>query len=97
MAAPETADQLQADYFIRTLALRSRLIDQRIAEYQRAIVTAEAKGDADAACGLRRLTRMEEHDRQMLDAMMDKLRRRFTRRAPGDPTGSPRTRLLSGR
>lgn len=66
------------------LAQRRRLIDQRIEEYQRAIATAEAKDDADAVCGFRRLTRIEEHDRQTLDGMMDKLCRRFTRRAPGE-------------
>lgn len=77
-AAPDTADQLQADYFIRMLAQRRRLIDQRIEEYQRAIATAEAKGDVDAVCGFRRLTSIEEHDRLMLDGMIDKLCRRFT-------------------
>src|ERR1700748_1504705 len=47
VAAPDTADQLQSDYFIRMLAQRRRLIDQRIEEYQRAIAGAEAKGDVD--------------------------------------------------
>lgn len=94
-AAPDTADQLQADYFLRLLVQRRRLIDQRIEDYQRAIATAEAKGDVDAVCGFRRLTRIEEHDRQMLDGMLGKLSRRFTsRRAPGEvPTVLPRTRL----
>jgi len=64
------------------LAQRRRLIDQRIEEYQRAIATAQAKGDADAVCGFGRLTSIEEHDRQMLDGMIDKLCRRFTRWAP---------------
>src|SRR5690349_12982754 len=54
-AAPDTADQLQADYFVRLLAGRRGLIDQRIEEYQRKVVTAEAKGDADAVANLRRL------------------------------------------
>jgi hypothetical protein len=67
------------------LAQRRRLIDQRIEEYQRAIATAQAKGDADAVCGFRRLTSIEEHDRQMLDGMIDKLCRRFTRWAPVRP------------
>ncbi len=92
MAAPDTADQQQADYFIRMLAARRRLIDQRIEEYQRAIATAEAKGDADAVCGFRRLTRIEEHDRRALDGMMHKLCRRFTRRTPGEAP-APRTRV----
>lgn len=93
-AAPDTADQLQADYFIRMFAQRRRLLDQRIEEYQRAIATAEAKSDADAVCGFGRLTSIEEHDRQMLDGMIDKLCRRFTRWASGEaPTVSPRARL----
>jgi hypothetical protein len=84
-AAPDTADQLQADYFIRMLAQRRRLIDQRIGEYQRAIANAEAKGDADAVCGFRRLTSAELQDRRMLDGMIDKLCRRFTHRSAVRP------------
>lgn len=83
-ATPDSADQLQADYFVRLLAGRRGFIDQRIEEYQRKIGTAEAKGDLDAVANLRRLVRVAEQDRRTLDVLIDKLRRRFVRRAePG--------------
>lgn len=78
-AAPDTADQLQADYFVRLLAGRRGLIDQRVDEFQRKIATAEAKGDADAVTNLRRLVRVADQDRETLDALIDKLRLRFVR------------------
>jgi hypothetical protein len=81
-AAPDSADQLQADYFARLLAGRRGLIDQRIDEYQRKIATAEAKGDLDAVANFRRLVRTAEQDRRTVDALIDKLRRRFVRRTP---------------
>lgn len=80
---PDTADQLQADYFVRLLGGRRGLIDQRIDECQRKIATAEAKGDLDAVADCRRLVRIAEDDRRTLDALIDKLRRRFVRRTPG--------------
>ncbi|OBI03818.1 hypothetical protein A5714_03990 [Mycobacterium sp. E2462] len=80
-APPDDADHRQADYFVRLLAQRRRLIDQRIDSYHRAIAAADAKGDADAAAGFRRLTRIEEQDVQALDTMIDKLHRRFARPA----------------
>ncbi len=83
-AAPDTADQLQADYFVRLLAGRRGLIDQRIEEYQRKIATAEAKGDADAVASFRRLVRVAEQDRVTLDVLIDKLRRRFVRPTPAE-------------
>lgn len=82
--ASDSADQQQADYFVRLLAGRRGFIDQRIEEYQRKIGTAEAKGDLDTVANLRRLVRIAEQDRRTLDAMLDNLRRRFVRRvAPG--------------
>ncbi|TAM65906.1 hypothetical protein [Mycobacterium sp.] len=93
-AAPGTADQLQADYFVRLLAGQRGLIDQRIDEYQRKIAAAEAKGDIDAAAGFRRLVRVAEQDQQTVEALAEKLCRRFARRAPAEtPAGSPRGQL----
>ena len=83
-AAPDTADQLQADYFVRLLAGRRGLIDQRVDEYQRKIATSEAKGDADTVANLRRLVRVAEQDRGTLDLLIDKLRRRFVRSTPSE-------------
>jgi hypothetical protein len=79
---PDTADELQADYFVRLLGGRRGLIDQRIVEYQRSIATAETKGDLDAVANFRRLVRIAEQDRRTVDALIDKLRRRFVRRTP---------------
>lgn len=81
--APEAAEHRQADYFLRLLGQSRRLIDQRIDEYQKAITAAQAKGDVDSACSLRRMARIEEQDRQALDGMLEKLLRRFPRRSPG--------------
>jgi hypothetical protein len=80
---PDTADQLQADYFVRLLGGRRGLIDQRIDECQCKIATAEAKGDLDAVANFRHLVRIAEDDRRTLDALIDKLRVRFVRRTPG--------------
>lgn len=91
-AAPDTADELQADYFVRLLAGRRGLIDQRIDEYQRKIGTAEAKGDLDAVANYRRLARIAEQDRRTLDTLIEKLRRRFVGRAPA--AASPQARPL---
>ncbi|ATA28311.1 hypothetical protein MLM_1736 [Mycobacterium lepraemurium] len=77
---PDTADQQQADYFMRLLTGRRGLIDQRLDGYRQKIAKAEAKGDVDAVAGLRRLTRIAEQDRQAVDGLIDKLRRRFARR-----------------
>ncbi|WP_245845338.1 hypothetical protein [Mycobacterium arosiense] len=82
-AAPDTADELQADYFVRLLGGRRGLIDQRIDEYERKIGTAEVKGDLDAVANYRRLVRIADQDRRTLDTMIDKLRRRFVRPTPG--------------
>ncbi|KLO37588.1 hypothetical protein ABW17_21630 [Mycobacterium nebraskense] len=92
-ATPDAADHLQADYFVRVLSQNRRLIEQRIVDYQKAIAIAQASGDADAVCNLRRMARIEEQDRDNLDGMLEKLRRRFARRTPGEPPAlSPRPR-----
>ncbi len=91
--APDAADHRQADYFLRLLSQNRRLIEQRIDDYQKAIATAQANGDVDAVCNLRRMARIEEQDRENLDAMLEKLRHRFARRAPGQPPApAPRPR-----
>ncbi len=81
-AAVESADQRQADYFLRMLAQSRRQIDHRLGEYQKAIAAAEAAGDAEGADGLRRMARGEQRERQALDDMIEKLRRRFPHGAP---------------
>lgn len=83
-AAPDTADQLQADYFVRLLTGRRGLIDQRIGEYQRKIATAEKKRDVDAMSHFRHLVRTAEQDRQTVEVLLEKLCRRFARWAPAD-------------
>lgn len=94
--APDTADQLQADYFLQMLTSRRRLIDRRIDEYHKAVAASEAGGDLEKAGDYRRMTRIEEHDRQTLDAMIDKLHRRFPRPSPADaPALSPRARFVA--
>jgi trans-aconitate methyltransferase len=89
-AAHETADYLQAEYFLRLLAQSRRHIDHRIAEYQKAIATAEAAGDTEGAATLRRMERAEEQDRQSLDGLIQNLHRRFPIRAPGQVRQVPR-------
>ncbi|BBZ48333.1 hypothetical protein [Mycobacterium heidelbergense] len=79
----ETADQLQADYFLRLLAQRRRHIEHRIGEYHKAIAGAHAAGDTEGVSNLRRMARIEEQDRQTLDGLIDKLHRRFADQAPG--------------
>lgn len=76
-ALSDTADHLQADYFVRTLIQQRRLIDHRIEEYQKAIAISEADGDVDGAGVFRRMALSEESDRQTVDGLLDKLRRRF--------------------
>jgi hypothetical protein len=89
-AANETADYLQAEYFLRLLAQSRRHIDHRIGEYQKAIATAQAAGGTEAAETLRRMERTEEQDRQTLDRLIQNLRRRFPVRAPGEVPQVPR-------
>lgn len=91
-SAPDAADQSQADYFMRLLLQNRRLSEQRLDDYQKAIIAAQAGGDVEAVCNLRRMARIEEQDRDSLDGMLEKLRRRFAR-PQVQPTGlSPRPR-----
>jgi|GEM_PF-1822099 len=93
----DTADQLQADYFVRLLTQNRCLVDQRIDKYRKAIAAAEAKGDVEGARAFRGMTLGEEHDRQNLDGMIEELRRRFPRRAPGDVVPIARRMPVAGR
>src|SRR4051812_12771751 len=54
-AAPPTADQRQAKYFVRLLTLRLRRIDDRIDKCRRAIAFSTAAGDIDNVIGFRGL------------------------------------------
>ncbi|WP_231978304.1 hypothetical protein [Mycobacterium sp. E3298] len=93
-ATPDAADQRQADYFVRVLSQNRRLIEQRLDDYQKAIAAAQAGGDVETVCNLRRMARIEEQDRDNLDGMLERLRSRFARRASGEPTaltGRPRS------
>jgi len=91
---PETADQRQAEYFLRLLTQSRHIIDHRIGEYQKAIAVAEAEGDAEGACGFRRMARIEEQDGRTVDGMIEKLHRRFPLRASGEVPPLPRKARL---
>jgi hypothetical protein len=90
VAAAETADYLQAEYFLRLLAQSRRHSDHRIGEYQKAIAVAEAAGDKEGAGCLRRQARIEEQDRQTIDGLIENLHRRFPIRVPGGVPQVPR-------
>ena len=83
-AAPATADRRQADYFLRLLTQGCRRIDHQIDKYRRAITSSEARGDVDYAQGVWGMIRIEEQDRQILEGLIDRLRRRFVLRATGE-------------
>ena len=83
-AAHETADYRQGEYFLRLLTQTRRLSDHRIGEYHKAIAVAEAQGDAESACGFRRMARIEEQAGRTVDGMIEKLHRRFPLRASGE-------------
>ena len=89
-ATPDTADQCQAEYFLRLLSQNRRLIDHRIDGYHRAIAIAEANGDTEGACALRRTARIEEQDRKTLDGLIENLHRRFPVRAASEVPAVPR-------
>lgn len=93
--ASDTADQRQADYFLRLLTANRRLIDQRIDGYHKAIAVAEAKGDTESACVFRRTARIEEQERKALDGLIENLQRRFVVQSTADVPPAPRpTRLV---
>lgn len=86
----DTADQRQADYFLRLLTANRRLIDQRIDGYYKAIAVAEASGDAESACVFRRTARAEEQERKALDELIEKLQRRFVVQPTAEVRRGPR-------
>lgn len=86
----DTADQRQADYFLRLLTQNRRLIDQRIEGYHKAIAVAEARGDAESACVFRRTARIEEQERKALDSLIENLQRRFVVQPTVDLPRGPR-------
>jgi hypothetical protein len=96
-SANETADCLQAEYFLRLLAQNRRHIDHRLAEYHKAIAAAQAAGDTEGVATLRRMERGEEQDRQTLDGLIQNLRRRFPVRTPGEVPHVPRATRLAVR
>jgi hypothetical protein len=81
---PATADQQQAEYFMRLLGQRSRHIDRRIGDFQKAIADSEAGGDAENVRDVRRQSRAEEKDRQAVKDLIDNLQRRFAVGAAGE-------------
>jgi len=85
-----TADDRQAEYFVRVLTQSRQRIEQRIDDYQRAIATSEARGDTEDVRGLRRMTLIEEQDRRTVVDLIDNLQRRFPVRAPGEVPQIPR-------
>jgi hypothetical protein len=88
-AAPDAADQRQAEYFLRLLSQNRRVVDHRIDGYHKAIAVAEANGDTEGACGLRRMARIEEQDRNTLDGLIENLHRRFPARTAGEVSSIP--------
>ena len=90
------ADSRQADYFLRLLVQNCRQLDRRIGEYQRAIAIAESTGAVQRARGVRRMMRTEEHERQTVQALIDRLQRRFfCPPQDGVPWSSPERRLVA--
>ena len=90
IAASETADHRQAEYFLRLLTQTRRLSDQRIDRYLRAIATTEANGDVEGAGSFRRMAHIEEQDRQTLESLIENLCRRFPLGAPSEVPPIPR-------
>jgi hypothetical protein len=91
MLATDTADQRQADYFLRLFMQNRRLLEQRIDGYHKAIAVAEARGDSESASVFRRSARAEEQERNTLDALIENLQRRF----PADDTPVLRGRFMA--
>ena len=77
-AAPAAAEQRQADYYLRKLTRHSQEIERRISSYEAAMARYAANGDAGYARWVRRQIRIERQVRQVLERMIDNLRRRFT-------------------
>jgi hypothetical protein len=97
LAAAETADQRQADYFLRLLAQSRRLSEHRIDQYHKAIAATEANGDVEAAASFRRMAHIEEQDRQTVDGLIENLRLRFTFGTPSEVPAIPRKARVAAR
>lgn len=97
VAAADTADQLQADYFRRLLTQSRLLLGRRIDDNRKAIAAAEANGDGEAVRTLRRVAWADEKERRALDEMIEKLRHRFPRRTTPArvPANSPQPRFAA--
>ncbi len=73
----EAADRRQAQYFLGMLSWSCVEVDRRIAKYEAAMASYEARGRVDDSRRCRRLVRAEERDRQELEWMIAALQRRF--------------------
>jgi hypothetical protein len=76
-SVPATADDQQAEYFVRLLTQSRRRIEQRIQDHQKAIAAAEARGKTEDVRRHRQLTLAAEQDRRTLADLVDSLRQRF--------------------
>jgi hypothetical protein len=59
-----------------------REIDRQIAKHQTAMARNQTRGNADYARSFRRMIRMEEQDRRILERMISNLLQRFPPRVP---------------
>jgi hypothetical protein len=75
-AAFATSDDAQAEYFLQVLSQICRRINLRIDMYQRGTAVADARGDVGYACAFRHLTHLDKRDRQILEELIESLRRR---------------------
>jgi hypothetical protein len=89
-AAVATADDRQAEYYLRLLSQICRRTNRRISMYERAIDAAHADGDFGYACTFKYLTNIEQRDRKILEGLIDELQRRFTRRDSSEVRPIPR-------
>jgi hypothetical protein len=92
-AAPATADDRQAEYFMRLLT-QSQRIEQRIDYHQKATATAEARGKTEEVRRHRQMTLIEEQDRRTVADLIDNLQQRFPGRTPGEVPQAPRQARL---
>jgi hypothetical protein len=95
-AAPDTADERQAEYLVGLLIQNRRQIEQRLDKHHRSIVRSETEGDSEGVAALRQLIRIEEQDRQTVDRMIENLQRRFRVRAPAEVSALPRRARIVG-
>jgi hypothetical protein len=79
MDAWTAPDRLQADYYRSLLNERCAEIDRRIAKYQTLLTRHQAGGNDDEIRRLRRMIRIEDHERQTLNRLLKALNRRFGR------------------